>query len=48
MAKIYPEIVEDYHGSYGEFQIFESCDSSCLGCEKNKTNCIHYFYKYLH
>ena len=24
MAKIYPEIVEDYHGSYGEFQIFES------------------------
>ena len=23
-----------------EFQIFESCDSSCLGCEKNKTNCI--------
>mgnify|MGYP004502095031 CR=1 FL=1 len=24
MAKIYPEIEEDYHGSYGEFQIFES------------------------
>ncbi len=24
MAKIYPKIVEDYHGSYGEFQIFES------------------------
>lgn len=24
MAKIYPEIIEDYHGSYGEFQIFES------------------------
>lgn len=24
MAKIYPKIEEDYHGSYGEFQIFES------------------------
>ncbi len=24
MAKIYPEIEEEYHGSYGEFQIFES------------------------
>lgn len=24
MAKIYPNIVDDFHGSYGEFQIFES------------------------
>ena len=24
MAKIYPNIVNDFHNSYGEFQIFES------------------------
>ena len=24
MSKIYPNIVDDFHGSYGEFQIFES------------------------
>lgn len=24
MAKIYPNIINDFHGSYGEFQIFES------------------------